>query len=482
MNKIMRKRFGNHFIGLVFLLSVLALHGCSVGPKYARPGTMIDEANWSLLSHYFDTNDANSSVRWWERFDDDVTNELVVEALRKNYDVAAASAKLLQAEAELKIAGGKLMPGFDADFGRKLLRRSSGPPGSSTEDTAVVNKTRTYTAGLSISYVLDIFGKLQHGRDAELADLLETRAFKQGVVNSLIAAVVNSRVEISTLLKRLEIARANTESLSQTLDIVERRYSQGLVGPVDVRLARANYASAKAAEPEIELALIKAANALDELVVRPIGSSINSVGKLKDLPDLAPVGVGMPSSLLERRPDVIAAEAKLRAQNERIGVSVANLFPDLTFSGSMGWSSNKSNMVFVDEAWIYSYLLNLAQPVFKGGQLSGQVEWEKARYQEFAADYAKTAFTALREVEDEMVNQQFLQEKLEHVEVQFAEASFAEELSIDRYNRGVETILSVLESERRRRSAENSLAVLKGRIWSGRVGLFLALGGDWIKE
>jgi len=467
---------------IVLMLVALLLSGCMVGPKYEKPKTIADSAQWSFERRFYDSNDANGIGRWWENFADETTEKLVLEALDNNYDIIAAAAKVLQAEAEYKMAGGKLWPQVDIGYDGKVVRQNSGPPGSATAGAGEVTKTRTHNPDMTISYVLDLFGKLKHGRAAELKDLMQTRANQKAVVNSLIASVVTSRINIATFQKRLAIARANTQSRKNTLEIVERRYRQGLVGPVDVRLARENYPAAKAAEPDMELSLATAQNALDVLLARAIGSSKHLSETLPELPSLGPVPIGLPGSLLRQRPDVLEAEMRLQGQNQRIGVSIANMYPDFNFTLGMGWQSNTSGMIFVDQAWFYSALLSMAQPVFAGGQLAAKVDWEEARFKEFAADYAKVVLTAMREVEDEMVTQQMLAKKLQYVQIQFAEASAAEKLARDRYNRGVETILSVLETERRRHNAEDSLAVLKGQIWTGRVNLFLALGGDWVSE
>jgi outer membrane protein, multidrug efflux system len=153
----------------VFVLAVcITLSGCMVGPKYSRPETAA-----SIADRYFyadannsDVNDPNQIGRWWQRFADETTTDLVTLALNNNYDLKIAAAKVLQARAEYTESGGKLLPEISADFDRKMVRQSSGPPGSATENTAKVGKTRTYTGDFTISYVLDLFGRLRHGRDA----------------------------------------------------------------------------------------------------------------------------------------------------------------------------------------------------------------------------------------------------------------------------------------------------------------------------
>jgi outer membrane protein TolC len=169
----------------------------------------------------------------------------------------------------------------------------------------------------------------------------------------------------------------------------------------------------------------------------------------------------------------------LRAANERIGISIAQLFPDLTLSASTGRSADTWEDIWIDKTETYSALFRLTQPIFKGGQLKARVEAARARYEELLASYSATVLTAIREVEDALAGDQLLQTQLKHAQRRFTEARAAEQLSKQRYQTGVDPILTVLESERRRRIAEEAVAILKGQIWTTRVNLFLALGGDW---
>jgi len=468
-----------------FVLTVcITLSGCMVGPKYSRPETAA-----SIADRYFytdannsDVNDADEIGRWWQRFADNTTSDLVTLALSNNYDLKIAAAKVLQASAEYTESGGKLLPEITADFDRKMVRQSSGSPGSATADTAKVQKTRTYTGDFTISYVLDLFGRLRHSREAELDDLLAAKANENAIINSMIATVITTRVNIATFQRQIAIATANIDSRTQTLEIIERRYSRGLVSPLDVRLGRENLAAAQSILPTLQSRLVSENHNLDLLLARQPGFSQPLSETLPELPALTPAPVSIPAKLLDRRPDIKEAEMALKAQNERVGVSIAKLYPDLSLTIGLGWSSNKSDDIFVDQAFLYSTLLNISQPIFMGGQLRAKVKAAKAKYEQLAAEYAKTVLTAMKEVEDELANEQFQATQLKYVQIRFREAKAAEALAKERYQRGVETLLSVLESERRRIAAEEQLAILKGKIWTTRVNLFLALGGDWVSE
>jgi len=460
------------------IFSLVVFSGCMVGPKYSRPKTTADSATGYVNPgiHSQDVNDIERIEvdQWWLRFGDSATSDLVRQALENNYDLKAAAARVMQAEAALDQARGTLWPEVSYNLGRDRSKRSFkfGPDRFSI-------LTETWTQDISVAYLVDLFGKLRHANKAAWADMLAAEANRQALVNSIIATVIKARIDIATTQKRLAIARANIQSRSETLKIVEDLYNKGLVGLVDVKLARENLEASKALEPSIELSLATAQHGLDVLLARQPGSSEPLPETLADLPDLQSLPIGVPALLLDRRPDVISAEFALRAANERIGVSIAQLYPDLTLTASYGASADRWRDIWEHFAETYSAGFMLAQPIFKGGQLRAQVDAAKARYEELAANYATAVLTAMREVEDALVSEQMLQRQLVHTQSQLKEALAAEELSRQRYQWGVESILAVLESEQLRRTAEEQVAILKGQIWTTRVNLFLALGGDW---
>ena len=470
--------------GLFFVLGCTMYAGCKVGPDYSRPETPAETsgAYFHAGANKQDVNDLADADRWWDRFGDPTTAQLVRQALENNYDLKAAAARVLQAQASLAEMRGRQLPDVSYNLSRDRSKRSfnmgSGPFGSGRFSVM----STTWSQDITVNYILDLFGKLKHAERAAWADMLASEASEQALTNSIIAGVISSRINIATIQRRLSIARANTESRQSTLEIVERRYAQGLVEPVDIRLARENLAAAKAAEPAVELSLITTRHALDVLLARPPGSSEDLPETLAELPDLEPVPIGVPARLLDRRPDVKTAELALRSANERVGVSIAQLYPDLTLTGSYGANADEWRDIWESYSETYGLLMRLAQPIFKGGQIRAQIDAAKARYAELAANYAGTVLTAMREVEDALVSEQMLQEQLQHTELRFREAKAAEELSRQRYQQGLTGFLVVLETERRRRIAEEQLTILKGQIWTTRVNLYLALGGDWNQQ
>jgi len=482
MNKYFLKR--NLYL-LSFVVLILTISGCMVGPKYSRPETAADsnevEAFTYVGPHDQDVNALENNDRWWENFGDPVTKELVEEALANNLDLKAAAARVIQAQASLSETKGLQFPDISYNVNRDRSKRSMNL-GSAFGGGRFTIMSTTWSHDISATYMLDLFGKLKRMEQAAWADVLSVQTNEQALTNSIIASVVNARINIAIAQRRLALARENIDSQQQTLEIVQRRYQEGLVGPLDITLARENLAALKSVEPALELQLITASNALDVILGRRPGSSDKLPETLEELPQMDNIPVGLPAALLDRRPDVRAAEFTLVAANERIGVSIAQLYPSIPLTGQFGYSGDTMEEIYkYDYTEMYAAIMSLAQPIFKGGQLRAQIKSAKARYEELAANYAGTVLNALREVEDALITEQKLKEQLEQAQIQVTEAKAAEQLSRQRYQNGIEGILAVLESERRSRSAEEQLIVLKGQIWSSRVNLHLALGGDWNK-
>lgn len=463
--------FRHSLVLTVMLFSaVLFCSGCMLGPDYSRGVTAADDSdefNYTPTT-WAEVGGAATVGQWWERFGDETTVELVRIALENNNDLKVAAGRVLESRAFLEQAHGLRLPSVSYSGGRVRAK-----------PTNVLPVGTTYSQGISISYIVDLFGKLKRAEQAAYRDFQATEYARDALTHAIIAQVVSSRARIATLQGLLDIAEGTSKSRAGTLQIVERRYRAGLVSSVELHLARENLAASESSEPLFRESIVLARNSLDVLVGRRPGSSGDIPKTLPDLPDLSAIPVGLPVDLLDQRPDVRQAELQLAAATDRIGIRIAEMLPDFTLTASGGYRSDNFRLLTATENQVYSAAIALAAPLFTGGRLKAGVDAAKARTEQAAASYASVVLNALREVEDALVSEQYLQERLARLEYRFDEAQKAETLSRDRYSRGVGSLLLVLESERRRRISENELLATKGDLWQRRIGLFLALGGDW---
>ena len=451
------------------------LAGCMVGPEYERPQmpTGAGAEFYRAPANWTDPNAPDAVGAWWRGFKDPEIDRLVAEALAKNYDLEAAAATVMEAQALLAQSHGARLPSAGYSASRTRGKSPSVTPLFPSEAATA------YSQEISISYIADLFGRLRRAERAAWADLWAAQESRQALAHAIIAQVIRSRVQIAVQQRLLDVTEATIRSREATLEVVERRYPQGLVSPVDVYLARENISASRAAAPQIRQTLMLAQNSLDVLTGRAPGSGGALPQTLGEMPQAGPAPLAVPGSLLDRRPDVRAAEMQLRAATERVGFSVAQMFPDLTLTAAGGYRGDNVDRWVADETQMYSFIMGLAAPLYRGGQLKAGVEAAKARAQRAAANYAKVILTAMREVEDALAGEQTLQERIAFLRVRLDDAMSAESLAVDRYSRGLEGILTVLETERRRRLAENELILTQGQLFNARIDLYLALGGDW---
>ena len=279
----------------------------------------------------------------------------------------------------------------------------------------------------------------------------------------------------------LDINRQITASWESTTRTVERRYRAGISGAVELHLARENLASARASEAVIEAQLEQARLALDVLVGRRPGGAEMLPNTLPQLPSLDPVPLGLPAALLDRRPDLRQAEMQLAASTFGVGAAIANLYPDLSLTGSVGGNADAINDLNFSDL-VYNIIANLTGPIFTGGQRRADVDAARARAEQAAAGYAGAVLNALREVEEALVLSESTVEAFNLTTERVGEARAADRIAKQRYQRGVESLLTVLETERRLRLAEQAIITSTAEVWNARIALFLALGGDWGTE
>jgi multidrug efflux system outer membrane protein len=422
------------------------------------------------------------STSWWGQFNDPVIDALVNSAIQNNLDIRIAAANVLESEALVRASTGNRWPQINAiTSGERSFTGSS--TGSSFNTGTDRIYTTTYQVGASVAWQADLFGKLRSAQKASIADWQASQTDYQALMHTIIANVIRQRVQLAIATQRLNVATRILESRENTLEIVNRRYSRGVSNSsaVDVRLARENVYSAEASIYALEQNVIIAKHALDVLTGEKPGSGSITKNELAVLPILNTAIAGVPAQLLDRRPDLRAAEFRLIASNERVGVAIADMYPDLTITAGGGWRDSELSDLFSSQSLFASLLGELTQTIFAGGSLRAETDAAKARLQIQANTYANEVLQAIREVEDALVQNAKLNQRLSKVNRQVDEARLAEKLSRNRYSRGVENLLTVLETERRRTTAEDTLLQVEENYWNARIDLYLSIGGDWVE-
>lgn len=468
---------------LCILFSTVMVNACSLAPTYEAPETEQYTGDSFVQSASKDPLPTIESVSWWKQFEDPVIDSLVEQALENNLDIRIAAANVLETEALVRVATGRRWP----EVGTSILGERSftgASTGSSFSPGADRLYTTTYSVGANVSWQTDLFGRLRSAEKASIADWQASQTDRDAIIHTVIANVIRQRVQLAIARQRLYVAQDIVESRKHTLEIVNRRYSRGVgtTSAVDVRLARENLYSAEANIATLEQNVSLAQHALDILLGKKPGALFLTPQDLNELPQLNDAIAGVPAQLLDRRPDLRAAEFRVIASNERIGVALADLYPDLTITTGGGWRGDDISDLFSSQSLFGRLLGELTQTLFAGGRLRAEVDAAKARLETQANTYANSVLQAMREVEDALIQNHKLNERMAKVNQQVTEARLAEALSRDRYSRGVEQLLTVLETERRRQDAEDSLLRVEQDYWNARIDLHLALGGNWLHE
>ncbi len=429
------------------------------------------------------------SPLWWKRFGDPAINQLVEDTVGDNFQIKAALARLRQSRFAANASRGDRFPsiGLNAsasgqdrgDAGAFVPGIGGGGGGTPLLGSGGDDFIELYDLSIDVSWQVDLFGRLARLNQAADLDKVATGYDALALAHTLVAQTIRTRVALATLDDRLNLAEANLHSLQETLTTVDGRYEAGVGDPVQLRLARENVATAEAALPSLRAELASTQYALAVLTGRPPTQAMEILTDLPDLPPLALPPIGLPATLLDRRPDLLASEFRYRADQARVGASIAALFPNLTLNGSAGTSAGDAGDLFDSGTFVYSIIGSLAQPIFQGGSLRARVRQSEATVEAAAATYANDVLEAMREANEALVREQYAREEAAAVERALEEATAAETLARDRFGQGVGDLLSVFEAERRRRAAEERLALTRQAVWNARVNLHLALGGDW---
>lgn len=460
------------------LLAVLAA-GCSVGPNYKRPAIAAPAAFRAPEPLPSDQAASLADLKWFQVFKDQQLQELIRTALARNYDLRDAIARVEAARASLGITRSRQFPnvaaGGSVEFNR--LSREGATP---LPPAFLASQNRNFgTAVLQLlSFEIDIWGRLRRATEAARANLLAAEETRKAVVTTLVADVATSYLALRELDYELEISRRTLQTREESLALVRQRQTGGVSTRLDLRQAEQLVYTAGEMIPATQEHIEQRENEITLL----LGQNPGSVTRGRSLTeqDMAPdVPPGLPSALLERRPDIRAAEQNLIAANAEIGVARAAYFPQISLSGFLGGSSTQLSSLFSGPASAWSLVPQVTQPIFTAGRIKSGVRLTEAERDHALVQYEKVIQTAFTEVSDALIAHQRMRESREKQELLVNALEDRLRLAYLRYRGGVDTQLNALDADRDLFTAQLTLGQLRLEEVLSVVQLYKALGGGW---
>jgi len=470
MRTILSRRLSFGF-GLILLVG-----GCAVGPDYKRPGLNAPEQYRAADASASGTN-SFADLSWTEVFGDPQLQAYIGEALTNNWDIKIAAARVLQAQASARVARSQFFP--NVAVGGDLITARTSEVGPSPVPAGTDPQVTYGSAYAAMSaYEVDLWGRIRRSNEAARARLLATEAAQLTVRQTLVAEVAGAYLSLLQLDYELEVSRRTYVVRTNSLVLTTARQEGGVASMQDVFQSRVLVATAEAAIVDVLRRQEQKENELSILLGRNPGGIVRGL-PLRQQPLRTDVPPGLPSSLLERRPDIRSAEEDLVAANASIGEAKAAFFPQLTLTGAFGYQSVSLSDLFTSPARVWQFGPTLTLPVFTGGRLRGQYQFAKARFEEAQAQYQQTVQSAFREVSDALIQYQRTREFTVYQEQNTQARRDAAELANVRYDGGVTSYLEVLYSEQELFTAELQLARALGDELLSVVQLYRSLGGGW---
>ena len=452
----------------------LLLSGCTVGPAYQRPELAPPENHRALTTPA--EAESLADLPWWEVFQDPVLHDLINEALANNHDLRIAAARVEEARARAGVAKSYLYPELNltAGYGLNEASLTTEPPQATSGDRRYEN----LNASFALSWEIDLFGRLRRQNESAMAVFLATDEARQGVVLTLVADVATSYFVLRTLDLDLEIARRTLELNDETVTLYRDRLAGGVSNKLEVNQAVATRARTAAAIPELERQIAAQENLLSLLLGRNPGPIPRGTA-LTDQYLQPAVPAGLPSALLDRRPDVRQAEQLLVSANADVGAAKALFYPTISLTGLFGGASSDLTNLADRDSQIWSIGAGLFQPLFQAGRIRRNYEAAQAAFDQALAQYVKTAQNAFREVADSLVAIDKL--KLVRVEQEIGVEALREasDLARARYDQGLSSYFEVLLADEQLFAAELELANTRYGQLDAVIQLYRALGGGW---
>jgi len=454
------------------LLAANLIAGCAVGPNYHKPDVHAPTAYHNLPENSQAEAQAASyaDLPWWQVFPDPVLQDLIRTALKQNYDLQTATERINAARGQLAVTRSSLFPQVrgDGDF-------------TGGKEQNFQSKSNFLALTADAAFQVDLFGGLRRATQASRAQLLATEAARQTVVLTVVSDVASDYFALLQLDLDLQIARDTVKAQEDSVKLTSLRLDHGVATKLDVLQAQQVLDTANAQIPDFERQIAQEEDAISTL----LGNYPGGVPRGRALADQAlppDVPPGLPSSLLERRPDIRQAEQLLIAANAQIGVAKAEFFPQISLTGAGGGAFGRSSVfssMMSSQTAVWAYGARVSQPIFTGGALRGNLHATEAQHEQALIAYKQAIQFAFRDVSDALVGYQKFHEVRVRQEETVADLAESVRLSVMRYRGGTTTYLEVLDGQRSLFEAELTLAQARGQEYQSLVQLYKALGGGW---
>jgi multidrug efflux system outer membrane protein len=451
------------------LLALGIAQGCAIGPNYRRPEVEPPEA----YRGHVDPPDAASiaDLPWWEAFEDEVLEQLILDALNANYDLQIAARRVEQANALVGVAQSPFYPqiGYQANAGRQRDPQFRGVP---------ADTYNLFFGAISLAWEIDIWGRIRRSNEAATEAWLATEWFRRGVLLGVVTGVATAYLQLLELDRELEISQQTAASFQETLELFTRRFQGGIGDRLQVSRAEAALAETLAQIPDLEQRIVAQENAISVLLGRNPGPIERGV-PLDERESPAPTPAGLPSQLLERRPDVLEAEHQIASANAQVGAAIANFFPRIGLTALYGGQSTDLKDIVKHSFNLWNVAGNAVGPLFQGFLLLEQYRFQVAGWEETKAFYYQTVLNAFAEVSNVLTAQSRVAESRAEQERAVRAYQEAVRLSLLRYNSGLASYYEVLEAQQQLFPAEIALAQFQLDQLLTVVDLYRALGGGW---
>jgi outer membrane protein, multidrug efflux system len=464
----------------VWCICMMFLAGCAVGPNYQAPKINVAGQWTTPLSNGEKEGPADLAL-WWKKFNDPDLDLLVTKAVESNYDLRWAQARVREARAERDVAYGGLWPTMsgDASYSRNRWGKNSFPP---LPPTTPFNFNE-YNAGFDAAWEIDIFGGTRRAVEAANAEIDAAQYSQRDVLISLLAEVARNYIQMRGFQQRLSITLQNIKIQQEILNLTNSRFKHGLSSDLDVQEATAILTQTQAQVPSLEAGVQESVYHLAVLIGQEPGALMDGLSSEKNIPLTPPqVPVGLPSDLLQRRPDIQRAERELAAATARIGQAKSDLFPKFSLTGSGGVESLSTSNWFDYASRYGSVGPTMQWEIFEAGRIRAQVRVQNAHQQEALDVYQQTILTALQDAEGALTNYAKEQVRRRSLSESFDAETQALELSTKLYKSGLADFIRVLDSERSLYLAQDTLVQSNQTVSLDLVQLYKALGGGWTQK